>query len=154
MRALCILDPYGIDIDWSVIFEAGKKGIIDIFLNFSIMDMNRNVLRDVLEKSDQKQIDRLNRFWGDDSWQHIIYLPQRNLFGGEDQIKVADNEAVVQAYIERLKNVAGFNYAPNPVPMLNGIGKVVYYLVFAAQKEVASKLAVHIFKKHQQIRIK
>ncbi|MBU4563259.1 MAG: three-Cys-motif partner protein TcmP [Desulfarculus sp.] len=154
MRALCILDPYGIDIDWSVLREAGKKGIIDVFINFSIMDMNRNVLRDVLEKSDQKQIDRFNKFWGDTSWQKMAYTGQGNLFAGEDRIKTADNQAIVEAYRTRLKEVAGFKYVATPVPMVNKIDKVVYYLLFASQKQVANKLATHLFKKHHKIRIK
>ena len=118
------------------------------------MDMNRNVLRDVLEKSDESQIERLNRFWGDDSWKSMAYRGQGNLFAGEDQIKIADNHAVVEAYRSRLKKVAGFKFVPPPVPMLNKIDRVVYYLFFASQREVAKKLAVHIFNKHNRIRVK
>jgi three-Cys-motif partner protein len=43
-RALCLLDPYGLDLDWKVISTAGKLGTVDMFLNFPIMDINRNAL--------------------------------------------------------------------------------------------------------------
>lgn len=43
-RALCLLDPYGLDLNWDVMFQAGQLGTIDMFLNFPVMDMNRNVL--------------------------------------------------------------------------------------------------------------
>lgn len=43
-RALCLLDPYGLHLDWSVIAAAGQMKTIEIFLNFPVMDMNMNVL--------------------------------------------------------------------------------------------------------------
>ena len=43
-RGLCILDPYGLDLDWNVISRAGQMKTIDLFLNFPVADMNRNVL--------------------------------------------------------------------------------------------------------------
>jgi three-Cys-motif partner protein len=43
-RALCLLDPYGLHLKWEVIQTAGRMGTIDMFLNFPIMDMNRNAL--------------------------------------------------------------------------------------------------------------
>jgi hypothetical protein len=43
-RALCILDPYGLHLNWEVIETAAKMGTIEIFLNFPMLDMNRNVL--------------------------------------------------------------------------------------------------------------
>jgi three-Cys-motif partner protein len=35
-RGLCILDPYGLDLDWSVMQSAGKMGTLDMFLNFPV----------------------------------------------------------------------------------------------------------------------
>jgi len=43
-RGLCLLDPYGLQLDWKVIETAGKMRSIDMFLNFPVADMNRNVL--------------------------------------------------------------------------------------------------------------
>ena len=36
-RGLCILDPYGMNLDWKVIFAAGQMKTLDIFLNFPVM---------------------------------------------------------------------------------------------------------------------
>lgn len=44
-RALCLLDPCNINLKWEVIEAAGRSGSIEVFLNFMIMDINRNVLR-------------------------------------------------------------------------------------------------------------
>jgi three-Cys-motif partner protein len=113
-RALCVLDPYNIDLSWEVVASAGGSRAIEIFLNFMVMDMNMNVLLKDVAKADPKQVARMNRFWGDDSWQQVAYetSPQRNLFGEADIIKVEQaNEKIAEAYRQRLLNVAGFRYA-------------------------------------------
>ena len=43
-RALCLLDPYGLQIDWEVLRLAGQSKAVDMFLNFPVMDMNRNAI--------------------------------------------------------------------------------------------------------------
>ena len=43
-RALCLLDPYGLHLDWDVIQQAGQSEAVDMFLNFPVMDMNRNAI--------------------------------------------------------------------------------------------------------------
>ena len=43
-RALCLLDPYGLHLDWEVMRQAGQSRAVDMFLNFPVMDMNRNAI--------------------------------------------------------------------------------------------------------------
>ena len=38
-RALCLLDPYGLNLKWQVVSHAGQLGTIDMFLNFPVMGM-------------------------------------------------------------------------------------------------------------------
>jgi three-Cys-motif partner protein len=38
-RAVCLLDPYGLHLDWSLIKKAGEMKSVEIFLNFPIMDI-------------------------------------------------------------------------------------------------------------------
>ncbi len=63
-RALCLLDPYGLHLNWDVILAAGQSRAIEIFLNFPVMDMNMNVLWNNPERVDPAQIQRMNSFWG------------------------------------------------------------------------------------------
>src|SRR4030095_36571 len=67
-------------------------------------------------------------------------------FGYEER---TSNEALADAFRERLKTIAGFEYVPPPMPMKNSKGAVLYYLYFAAQKPVASRIVRAIFKKYQ-----
>jgi hypothetical protein len=69
------------------------------------------------------------------------------LFGFEE--KTADNETIAKAFQRRLRDAAGFSHVPDPIPMRNSMGAVVYYLYFASQKPVAEKIVEHIFTKYR-----
>ena len=65
-------------------------------------------------KAPQDGIDRMNRFWGDESWRQAAYAEskQTNLFF-RPALEKQDNAAIVQAFQKRLKNVAGFEFVPD-----------------------------------------
>lgn len=148
-RALCLLDPYGLTLRWDVIATAGKMKSVDLFLNFPVMDMNRNVLWQRPEGVDPANVERMNAYWGNESWRETAYAEQGSLFGEADLLKRHGNQAIVEAFRERLRKVAGFKNVVEPTPMRNSKGAVVYYLFFASQKAVANKIVKHIFKKYE-----
>jgi three-Cys-motif partner protein len=112
--------------------------------------MNRNAIWRNPSAVPKDGIDRMNRFWGDESWREAAYTehPQGNLFGAPDTVKQG-NDAIVGAFRERLRKVAGFQFVPEPLPMKNSTNAVVYYLFFASQKPVAQKIIDAIFKKYR-----
>ena len=63
------------------------------------------------------------------------------------------NKQVVDAFCERLKSVANFEYVPEPLPMRNSTKAVVYYLFFASHQPVAAKIVSDIFKKYRDRRV-
>ena len=148
-RALCLLDPYGLHLDWEVVQRAGGMKSVDIFLNFPILDMNRNVLHHDQNGVDPKQVERMTRYWGDESWREVGYSTQDNLFGYEEK---TSNEVVVNAFRKRLKEVACFKHVSDPMAMRNTKGGVLYYLLFASQKPVAANIVKQIFDKHRDRR--
>lgn len=145
-RGLCILDPYGLDLNWEIIEQIGKSKAIDLFLNFPVMDMNRNALWHDQTKVSADNIARMNAFWGDQSWKQVAYEQVPTLFGPED-VKT-DNETIAKAYAERLKKVAGFKHV-HYMPMKNSTNAVVYYLFFASHKPVAINIVKDIFNKYK-----
>lgn len=145
-RALCLLDPYGLNPKWEVVQTAGQMKSIEIFLNFMIMDANMNVFWKNPDKVPAAQVERMNAFWGDDSWRKIGYKKQRGLFG--DMEEKSSNEEIADAYKQRLLKNAGFKFVPNPIPMRNSKGAVIYYLYFASHNEIGNKIALDIFKKY------
>jgi len=60
------------------------------------------------------------------------------------------NEVIAEAFRRRLRDVAGFKYVPQPVPMRNSRSSTVYYLFFAAQKETAQDILVNILDKYRR----
>jgi len=146
-RAICLLDPYGLHLDWDVMNTAGQLETIEIFLNFPVMDMNMNVLWGNPDKVEQRQKDRMNVFWGDDSWREAAYRKQEGLFDTIEE--KTSNEVIAEAFRERLKRVAGFQYVPQPIPMRNTRGAIVYYLFFASPNETGAKIVNDIFAKYR-----
>lgn len=145
-RALCLLDPYGLHLRWEVIFAAGQSNAIEIFLNFPVMDMNRNVLWSNPDRVSPEQTRRLTAFWGDESWKEAAYEKQEGLF---DKIEEkTSNEAIALAFQKRLKEVAGFGYVSSPMPMRNEKGADVYYLFFATPNKTGHKIVEDIMKKY------
>jgi len=146
-RGLCLLDPYGLHLNWEVVQMAGKMKSIEIFLNFQVMDMNMNVLWRNPNKVSNSQIARMNAFWGDDSWRNAAYTKTKGLFG--DIEEKAGIELIVEAYQDRLKKVAGFAFVPDPIPMRNTSGAILYYLFFASPNPTGAKIVKQIFDKYK-----
>ncbi len=146
-RAICLLDPYGLHLDWEVMNTAGQLKTIEIFLNFPVMDMNMNVLWSNPDRVEQKQKDRMNAFWGDDSWREAAYKKEKGLF--DDIEEKTSNKVIVEAFRKRLKEVAGFKYVPQPIPMRNTKGAIVYYLFFASPNKTGAKIVDDIFDKYR-----
>ncbi len=146
-RALCLLDPYGLHLDWDVMYAAGQSKAIEIFLNFPVMDMNMNILKTNQEKVNDKQVERMNAFWGDESWRDAAYQKTPGLFGEiEDK---TTNKDVANAFKKRLKDIAGFKYVAEPIPMRNTKGGVVYYLFFASPNKTGPKIVQDIMNKYK-----
>ena len=145
-RGLCILDPYGLDLDWAVIAKAGQMKTLDMFLNFPVMDMNRNVLWRNPERVERPQKERMSAYWGDDSWNEVVYRTDTTLFR---EPKKQSNEIIAEAFRKRLQKLAGFARVPNPLPMRNSTGAVVYYLFFASQKDTAEQIVLDVFEKYR-----
>jgi hypothetical protein len=49
-----------------------------------------------------------------------------------------------------LEKVAGFKYVPEPVPMRNKNGAVVYFLYFASFNRTGAKIVSHIIRKYRE----
>jgi three-Cys-motif partner protein len=146
-RALCLLDPYGLHLDWRVIHTAGQSRSVEIFLNFPVMDMNMNILWSNPERVNADQIVRMDGFWGDGTWRQAAYRRTEGLFGTIEE--KTSNDVVAEAYRQRLKKIAGFQYVPQPIPMRNTRGSIVYYLFFASPNKTGDKIVKDIFDKYR-----
>jgi three-Cys-motif partner protein len=101
-------------------------------------------------KAPKDGVERMNRFWGDESWRDAAYAESRqtNLFSTTPELVKLDNAAIVNAFQRRLIDKAEFQFVPDPLAMRNSNNAVVYYLFFASQKPVAKNIIDDIFKKY------
>lgn len=146
-RALCLLDPYGLNLSWEVMRTAGQEKSIEIFLNFMVMDINMNVLKHDRSKVRPDQVTRMNAFWGDKSWEEVGYSTSEGLF--EPIESKSSNDVLAKAFRKRLKDVAGFAYVPEPIPMCNTSGAIIYYLFFASPNKTGAKIVTDIFNRYR-----
>lgn len=124
---------------------------IEIFLNFPIMDMNRNVLLKKAELTNEAESARMTSFWGDESWKNAAYVEsaQGSLFGPADLEKTS-NDAIAESFRGRLRTQAGFKFVPSPIKVKNSVGATIYYLFFASHNETGNRIAEHILKGHRK----
>lgn len=111
-----------------------------------IMDANMNVLRLNPNHVSEDQVARMDKAWGDHSWRDIAYQKEPGLF--EELERKTDNKTVAEAFRKRLRDVAGFQYVPEPIPMRNDQGAVVYYLYFASPNKTGARIVSSIFNKY------
>ena len=149
-RALCLLDPYGLHLDWKVVAAAGQMKSVEIFLNFPVMDMHMNVLWRDASKVQEAQVQRMDVFWGDSGWREAAYAHKAGLFGQMEE--KAGIRVVAEAYRKRLRDVGGFAFVPEPMPMRNTKGGVVYYLFFASPNRTGANIVTDIFSKYKDRR--
>ncbi len=148
-RALCVLDPYALTLDWRVVCAAGSSQAVEVFINFPIHHMNRNCKRDQISRILPGELVAMDRFWGDRSWHSAMFRPsaQTVLFGDEEMDKT-ENRDLVNAYCERLKEVAGFGFVAEPLAMRNSLNAVVYYLIFAGPNRTGWRIVQDIYRKY------
>jgi len=146
-RALCLLDPYKLNVNFEVLKTAGQMGSVEVFYNFMIMDANMNVFMKDPSKVTTEQAGRMDAVWGDNTWRSAAYRQEPDLFGTHEE-KVT-NEDIAEAFRSRLQTVAGFKYVPAPIPMRNERGATIYYLYFASQNPTGARIVSEIFDSYR-----
>ncbi len=144
-RALVFLDPFGMQIEWNTIELIAKTKAIDLWLLFPIGTVNR-----LLKKNGeirQSIREKLNLFFGDDSWYEIFYklATKNSLFGEMEKWEKIGNifSEIEQYFIERLqKSFSGV--AANPLSLRNSKNVPLYLLCFAAGNPRGAQTAVKI----------
>jgi three-Cys-motif partner protein len=150
-RGLCFLDPYGLDLNWEVIEAAGKMKSIELFINFPVYDMKLNALwKRSPEYMDERQLLRMDSFWGDRSWYNEVYDHDHDLFAKLERVGDA-SRVMATAFRDRLKSKANFKFVPEPVPMKNSSGGLLYYLFFASNNPVGNKIAKDVLDHYRYL---
>lgn len=144
-RAVMFLDPYGMQVDWSLIETVAGTQAIDLWLLFPLgVAVNRLLTRGELPPAPWAEA--LTRILGTDQWKEAFYpiRPERTLFGEEKiRVKEADFDKIGRFFLNRLSTVFT-KVAHNPLPLLNSRKVPLYLLCFAAGNPKGAPTAIRI----------
>jgi len=149
-RGLTVLDPFGMDIEWSTIEQISETRAIEIFMNFPVMALNRTVLPNDPNALTEAQIERMNRFWGSTKWRGDIYEQVPTLFGPvEMKIRRTTGQRLGRLFKKRLEEV--FPHVTAPLVMTNSKNAPLYCLIFAGHNSTGAKIVQEIFQRYERL---
>jgi three-Cys-motif partner protein len=141
-RAVVFLDPFGMQVEWSTIEALASTKAIEVFLNFPVGMAIQRLLHRNPADFDQRQREKLDRYFGSPDWYGAIYRPTTTLFGDKDQKICKSGEALVRWYRDRLKGA--FGHASRAALIRNTTGGHLYYLLLASPNATGVKIANNI----------
>lgn len=147
-RAVLFLDPFGMQVEWSLLEAIAETHAIDMWLLFPIgMGVNRLLTRS--EPPPKSWADRLTKTLGTDEWKNEFYpsVVDMTLFGDvETQSKKTNFAGIASYFVSRLNTLFPGGVAENPVLLRNSRNTPLYLLCFATsnQKDAIKKVALDI----------
>lgn len=142
-RAIAFLDPFGMQLEWETLQRLAETRTIEVFFNFSVMAINRNVRRRRKEDISQTVKEQMDRFWGTEDWLAELYEQELTLFGKETVRIRQSGKELGQRFRRRLQEL--FPHCTVPVLMTNSKNAPLYCLIFAGHKTTGTKIANDIF---------
>lgn len=144
-RGVIFLDPFGLQVKWSLLEEIAKTGALEVFINFPVgMAIQRKLARDPRRLS-HSDLERLNEYFGSSEWFDVVYRGTNDLFSDKTLAKNRDaGEALAEWYQSRLTSV--FGYGARPRLVKNHRGAHIYYLLFAGPNPTGAKIADYILQ--------
>ena len=140
-----LLDPYGMQVDWSTIEAIAKTKAIDLWILFTIgVAVNRLLRKD--GKLNKSVKDKLDNFFGSLDWIEAFYTIEQKdtLFGQhKESKKVVDFDGISNYFVRRLKKIF-VGVAENPLRLYNSKNNPLYLLCFAASNKRGAKPALKI----------
>jgi three-Cys-motif partner protein len=144
-RAVVFLDPYGMQVEWSLLEAIAATKAIDLWLLFPL---GTGVMR-ILTKKGQPPSEwsaRLTKLFGNEEWKQRFYQTnmETDMFDGESKsYRAADCKQVASYLVERLATIFS-EVQKTPYPLYNSKNCPLYLLVFAAGNKKGASTALRI----------
>ena len=150
LKALVLLDPFGMQINWQSIESLGRVNGIDLWILIPTgVIVNRLLERD----GSLSHIEKLKLFFGldENTIRDYFYetLTDLSLFEGKiDVIKKKSKpiHRIAELYIDRLKTLYS-HVTSKPLVLANSNNVPIFHFVFASNNETAAKIAQQIIVK-------
>ena len=139
-RGVIFLDPYAMELEWGILKDIQKTGILDVWYLFPFAAANRNIYKN--GKIPKANKNKLNKIFGDDTWESAFYKenPQMDLFGARNYDK-ANAEEMRNYIIVKMKEV--FPYVSEKSNFLkNKTNSPLFLLCYAISNDSARALAL------------
>ncbi|MDI7277068.1 MAG: three-Cys-motif partner protein TcmP, partial [Anaerolineae bacterium] len=129
-RGFVFLDPHGLELEHSTISFLAQARAFDVFVNFSVMGINRILERE--QRPDSNTLGLLRRVMGEVGWLDELYAVQPALIEGTDRAYRGRlrAEQVAGEYAERVGRL--FPFVSHPVLMRNSRRAPLYVLFLAS----------------------
>ena len=146
-RAVVFLDPFATQVEWQTVAAIAGTQSIDLWILFPLSAITRILPRD--RQPNEPYAATLDRIYGSDEWRTLYQTRVRwTLFGDEMETIRAEQEAIVQLYLERLRSVFGA-VSPSPQWFNNSRNSPLFAFMFAAANpgrggQIALNIANHL----------
>lgn len=150
-RAVLLLDPYGMNVDWSTLQAIADTEAIDMWFLFSIGGLIRQAAHR-WEAVEGYKIDRIDRYLGTKDW-HTVFCEEteEDLFGHTEKRRTADEKALNNYVKGRLGEI--FGWVSEPIPIRRHDTNVLLFSLFfgigsRSEKAVgaAKRIVTHLQK--------
>lgn len=154
-RGVMFLDPYALELNWSVLSAASQTGILDIWYLFPVNALTRNLPRD--KRYSEATSARIDLILGTHDWEDALYQedPQLTIFGDTNYDRVDFNN-LVEYVTARLSSTFAY-VSPKSRILKNSKNSPLFILYFLMTNDspkaigLGSKVVNQIFEKIDSI---
>ena len=142
-RAVIFLDPFATEVDWQTVQRISETKSVDLWILFPLSALTRMLPTD--REPDEANSAALDRVFGGQEWQSGLYRTQvqQTLFGDEAHVVRDDQQAIVELYLNKLREVFPA-VSNNPRWFRNSRNSPLFALMFAAANERGGPIALRI----------
>ncbi len=142
--AVVFLDPFGMQLSWSVIQRLAETGRIEVMINFALdMAIQRVLARSAVLPD--AWLAALDRFFGTRDWFDQAYERSDDLFGAKVKKRPDASARLLKWYCGRLRKA--FGHVSPPRLISNTRGNPLYHLIWAGPHKKGLQGAAYILSK-------
>jgi three-Cys-motif partner protein len=142
VRAVVLLDPYGMQVKWQTLEAIRKTRAVDLLYLYPIGAVARQAATNLNDVDDAKAA-ALTRLHGDDSWLRDWYKvsPQRDLLENDPaMVRSATTRQIEAGFKAKLETL--FPYVSDPLPLLTTRGAKLFSLYLMVSNDSAAAIAL------------
>ena len=96
-RAVILLDPYGMSVDWTTLEKIAASRLADVWYLFPLSGLYRQAAKDS-RNIDATKFAALTRIMGPHDWKKALYEPKpmQDLFGDDSDVRTADPQRMAE----------------------------------------------------------